>query len=226
MSEQPLEHIERTSATGAVTASVIWLHGLGADGSDFVPIVDQLPKVREIGVRFIFPHAPVQPVTVNGGMAMRAWYDILGLGAGIEEDAAGVAAAYSHVQRLLAHEQARGVAPERIVLAGFSQGGATALYSALQEQQPLAGVIALSGWLPQAAQITPAESVSLPILLAHGAHDPIVPIELGRSARSRLEEAGYPVEWHEYPMEHAVCMPEIEQVDDWLARRLTSTHLA
>lgn len=212
---QHLECVERATAE-PITASVVWLHGLGADGHDFEPLVDELRRTAPIGVRFVFPHAPAQPVTVNGGMTLPAWYDILGLGEQIQEDEAGLETARGHVEALLRRERERGVPAERIVLAGFSQGAATALYTAAQAQPAPAGVIALSGWLPPA---TPLEAAAArpPMRLAHGTQDPIVPLELGRDARQRLEQAGFPVAWHEFPMEHAVCLPEIQQVDEWLS---------
>ncbi len=213
-----LEHIERATAD-RVTASVIWLHGLGADGNDFVPVVDELQQTAPLGVRFIFPHAPTQPVTVNGGMSMRAWYDIRGLGDGVDEDEAGIRTAHLQIEALLQRELERGIAPERLVLAGFSQGAATALHTALQTETPIGGVIALSGWL--ATGTSPDQAPARPpVLMAHGTQDPIVPIGLGRYAAQALKEAGFQVEWHEYAMEHAVCVPEIQALDAWLARHL------
>ncbi|MCG5548879.1 alpha/beta hydrolase [Halorhodospira halochloris] len=212
-----LEYIEKTTKQ-SVDASVIWLHGLGADGSDFVPIVDELPLGGSLGVRFIFPHAPVRQVTVNGGMPMRAWYDIIGLGeGGIEEDTSGLAEALSHIVELIGGEKERGIPAERIVLAGFSQGAATALYAGLQLEQAPAGIIALSGWLPAATEIKPLSGLDdLPIFMAHGNQDPVVPLRLGLDSSRRLTDAGFRVDWHEYTLEHGVCMAEIEQVGKWL----------
>ncbi len=214
-----LETVERT-AGDAVTASVVWLHGLGADGNDFAPLVDELSQSAPQGVRFVFPHAPEQPVTVNGGMRMPAWYDIRGLGpGGIDEEEAGLAQARQQVEALLRREQERGVAADRLFLAGFSQGAATALYTALHAETPPAGIIALSGWLP-AGRSPDAAAGRPPVFQAHGDQDAVVPLELGRQAAHALEEAGFPVDWHEYPMEHAVSMPEIQALDAWLAARL------
>lgn len=224
MSVKPaLEYLEKTT-TEPVSACVIWLHGLGADGNDFVPIVDEMRQSSELGIRFIFPHAPVQPVSINGGMAMRAWYDIIGLGdGGIEEDANGISDARANLEELVAHQQERGIAAERIVLAGFSQGAATALFSGVQMDPAPAGVLALSGWLPAATPVPSPDGLeNLPLFMAHGKQDPIVPLRLGQDSQRRLTEAGYNVEWHEFAMEHAVCMPEIEQADRWLYKLLTS----
>ncbi|MFP4648691.1 MAG: alpha/beta hydrolase [Halorhodospira sp.] len=214
-----LDTVERTTGDH-VSASVVWLHGLGADGHDFAPLVDELRRTAPHGVRFLFPHAPVQPITINAGMQMPAWYDIRSLGAeGITEDEAGIEQARQQVEMLLRREQERGVAAERIFLAGFSQGAATALYTGLRAQTPPAGIIALSGWLPTGA--TPADAVSHPpVFIAHGDQDPVVPLALGQQAARALEAAGFPVAWHEFPMEHAVCMPEIERLDAWLDEQL------
>lgn len=217
-----LEVIEKTTAA-AVDASVIWLHGLGADGNDFVPIVDEMPRCSKLGIRFVFPHAPVRPISVNGGMAMRAWYDIMGLGeGGIEEDPSGLEESRAQVEDLVAGEQERGVAIERIVLAGFSQGAATALYTGLQMDPAPRGIISLSGWLPAATALEPVNGLdNLPIFMAHGSNDQVVPLRLGEDSLRRLSEAGFEVEWHKHAMDHGVCMPEIEQVDKWLNARLT-----
>ncbi|MFP4129661.1 MAG: alpha/beta hydrolase [Halorhodospira sp.] len=217
----PLEAVERTTGD-AVTASVVWLHGLGADGNDFAPLVDELTQSAPQGIRFVFPHAPEQAVTVNGGMRMPAWYDIRGLGpGGIDEDEAGLEQARQQVEALLHRERERGVAADRLILAGFSQGAATALYTALHAETPPAGIIALSGWLP-AGQGPDTAAGRPPIFQAHGDQDTIVPPELGRQAARALAEAGFAVDWHTYPMEHAVCMPEIQQLDEWLSGLLAS----
>lgn len=213
-----LEHVERTTADH-VSASIVWLHGLGADGNDFVPLVDELTRTAPCGVRFIFPHAPAQPVTVNGGMTMPAWYDIRGLGDGIDEDEAGIATARGHVEALVQRERDRGVPTERILLAGFSQGAATAIHAALSMATPPGGVVALSGWMPAGTEAGPG-AAGLPVFMAHGTEDPVVPIQLGRHAASQLQAAGAALDWHEYAMEHAVCLPQIQELDAWLAGRL------
>ncbi len=213
----PPETVERTTGSN-ITASVIWLHGLGADGNDFAPLVDELTMTGPAGLRFVFPHAPIQPVTVNGGMQMRAWYDIRGLGDGIEEDPSGLDQANAIVEALLQREHERGIPDERMILAGFSQGAATALYASLHTQRAIAGIIALSGWLPKTALAAPATTP--PVFMAHGTQDPVVPIQLGRNSAQRLSDIGFPVSWQEYPMDHAVCMPEIQALDGWLSQRL------
>jgi len=202
--------------------AVIWLHGLGADGHDFEPIVPELPL--SVAVRFVFPHAPVRSVTVNGGMQMRAWYDILGWGSKVPQDAVGIRASAAAVARLIDREVARGVPAERIVLAGFSQGGAIALHSALREPRRLAGVLALSTYLPLAETLAAemsAASAGLPIFMAHGTDDPILPLAMAEVSRRVLGAAGYAVDWHVYPMAHAVCAPEIAAIRAWLATRAT-----
>ncbi len=220
MTQTPLLDCLERPTSEAISASVIWLHGLGADGHDFAPIVDELRQSAGRGVRFVFPHAPTRPITVNGGMAMPAWYDIRGLGGdGIDEDTAGIEEARQQVEALMRREMERGTPAERLFLAGFSQGAATALYTALTTTLAPAGVIALSGWLPDGADPEP-EGSRPPVFMAHGTEDPIVPIGLGRRAATALEGAGYPVEWHDFPMEHAVCMPEIQRLDAWLSSRL------
>ena len=181
--------------------AVIWLHGLGADGHDFEPIVPELPL--PLPVRFVFPHAPVRPVTVNGGMAMRAWYDILGWGSHVRQDAVGIRASAAAVTRLIDREIERGVPAERVVLAGFSQGGAIALHTALRESRRLAGVLALSTYLPLADTLAAERSsvsTGLPIFMAHGTDDPILPLAMAESSRRALQAAGYAVEWQVYPM--------------------------
>ena len=200
-------------------ASVVWLHGLGADGHDFEPVVPELGLPPELPVRFVFPHAPRQPVTLNGGMVMRAWYDVYGLDGPRREDEAGIRAAQTRVEALLAREKARGVPAGRLVLAGFSQGGAIALQAGLRHPERLAGVLALSCYLPLAdtlaAEAHPANH-DVPLFMAHGAWDQMIP--LARAARSRdvLTGLGYRVEWREYPMPHAVCAEELGDVGAWL----------
>lgn len=204
-------------------AAVIWLHGLGADGYDFVPIVKELEARGAPAARYVFPHAPKIPVTINGGYVMRAWYDILGTELVRREDEAGIRASAAAVERLIEREAARGIAAGRIVLAGFSQGGAITLHAGLRRAVPLAGLIALSTYLPLAdaaeRECTEA-SRAAPIFMAHGTADPIVPIARGAAARDRLRALGYQVEWHEYPMPHSVNEDEIEAVAAFLRRVL------
>jgi phospholipase/carboxylesterase len=205
------------------TASVIWLHGLGADGHDFVPIVPELRLPPAPGVRFVFPHAPVRPVTLNMGMRMRAWYDIRTLTAEGRADEAGLRESVARLERLIAGERALGVISARIVVAGFSQGGAVALHGALRHAEPLAGILALSCYLPLqaalAAELAEANRET-PILMCHGQQDPVLPLALGVMACNWLRAAGYRVEWKEYPMQHQVCLPEIQDIARWLRARI------
>jgi phospholipase/carboxylesterase len=199
-------------------AAVIWLHGLGADGHDFEPIVPELDLPGP--VRFVFPHAPVRPVTINQGMRMRAWYDIFQFGGG-PEDEAGVRASQRLVEGLIAEEKKRGIA--KVVLAGFSQGGAIVLHTALRHPERLAGVLALSTYLPLAASVeaerAPANA-ALPIFMAHGQYDDIIPLRRAEQSRQALERLGYPVEWRAYPMPHSVCPQEIADIAAFLGRIL------
>jgi phospholipase/carboxylesterase len=199
---------------------VIWLHGLGADGHDFEPIVPELRLA--FAARFVFPHAPVRPVTINGGMEMRAWYDILGFDRHAAEDAPGIRASAAALTELIDNEIERGMPADRIVLAGFSQGGAIALHTALREPRKLGGVMALSTYLPLATTLAAersAASSGLPIFIAHGSADNVLPLALGESSRRALEAAGYRVEWHAYPMAHSVCLEEILAIGAWLTAR-------
>jgi len=201
--------------------SIIWLHGLGADGEDFVPVAEQMQL--PVAVRYIFPHAPMQPVTINGGYVMRAWYDIIATNIGAQQDEAGIRDAQAEIEKLIAQERQRGIAAQNIYLAGFSQGGAIALHTGLRHQARLGGIIALSTYLPLAQTLTQEASATnrdLPIFMAHGDEDPIVPYALGKSSAQKLEELGYRLSWHEYGMPHSVCMEEINDLADWLARRL------
>ena len=201
----------------AKPASVIWMHGLGADGHDFEPIVDEL-ELPPRPIRFIFPHAPRRPVTINGGMMMRAWYDISDA-AIRREDASGVRQSQAIVEQLITGELARGVASTDIVLAGFSQGGAIALHTGLRHAARLAGVMALSTYLPLAdtlAEEASAANRDLPIFMAHGKHDPVVVPARASSSRDTLQGLGYAVQWQEYPMPHAVCPQEIVDISRWL----------
>jgi phospholipase/carboxylesterase len=205
------------------TASVIWLHGLGADGYDFVPVVKELEALGTPPARYVFPHAPQIPVTINGGYVMRAWYDILGTDLVRREDEAGLRRSQTQVEQLIAREVARGTPRQRIVLAGFSQGGAITLQTGLRQTEPLAGLVALSCYLPLAALFEAeraAGSTQVPVLLAHGTADPVVPLARGAAAREQLQALGQPVEWHEYPMPHSVCAEEIEHIAAFLQRVL------
>jgi phospholipase/carboxylesterase len=205
------------------SASVIWLHGLGADGNDFVPIVPELRLAAAPGIRFVFPHAPVRPVTLNMGMRMRAWYDIKTLTAEGRADEAGIRESGGRLGALIADERALGIVPGRIVIAGFSQGGALALHAALRHPEPLAGILALSCYLPLQALLAAelaAENRQTPILMCHGQYDPVLPLALGVAACNWLRAAGYRVEWKEYPMQHQVCGPEIQDIAAWLRARL------
>jgi phospholipase/carboxylesterase len=202
------------------TASVIWLHGLGADGHDFVPVVPELKLPASHAVRFLFPHAPVRPVTLNMGMRMRAWYDIKTLTAEGRADENGVRESVASVARYIAAERAAGVAAERIVVAGFSQGGAIALHAGLRHTEPLAGILALSVYLPLQSSLAAERADAnrrTPILMCHGQYDPVLPVELGVMARNWLRAQGYTVDWKEYPMQHQVCLPEIADIAAWLS---------
>ncbi len=204
-------------------ASIIWLHGLGADGNDFVPIASELNLPSSISARFVFPHAPVRPVTLNGGMRMRAWYDILGLDRNAREDAQGIRESQAQIEALVRRENTRGVPSERIVLAGFSQGGAITLQTGLRYPEKLAGLMVLSSYLTQRdslpTEATPANR-NTPLFMAHGEMDYMLPLSLGESSRDHLQQAGYVIEWHSYRMEHQVCMEEIRDISAWLQRTL------
>ena len=201
--------------------SVVFLHGLGADGHDFEPLAGELDLPA--AVRFVFPHAPVQPVTINGGFPMPAWYDILTLDWNGPEDAAGIRDAATGLRRLVEREEERGIPSDRVFVGGFSQGGSVALYAGPRYSRPLAGIVALSTWLPQPATLpaerTPANR-AVPVFMAHGTGDATVPLTYGRHSRDRLRELGHGVEWRTYPMEHAVCAVEIADLNEWLAARL------
>jgi phospholipase/carboxylesterase len=217
-----LETIEVETAAKP-NAVVIWLHGLGADGHDFEPIVPEIVGRGERAWRFVFPHAPVRPVTINGGMSMRAWYDIKGLDRQAAEDAAGFRDTDVQVRELIAREVKRGIAAHRIVLAGFSQGGAVSLYTSVRFAETLAGVMALSCYLPRQSSFIAeraAANNATPIFMAHGQGDPVIALGLGVQSRNFLKAQGYAVEWHEYPMAHAVCAAEIADIREFLFRVL------
>ena len=205
------------------TASVIWLHGLGASGDDFVPIVRELDLSGLPAIRFIFPHAPTMPVTVNNGYVMRAWYDIIGADLTRREDESGLRASQAMVEQLIAREKARGVPAGRIVLAGFSQGCAMTLQTGLRHPEKLAGLLCLSGYVPLNATVDAERHVSnhdTPIFLAHGRGDQVIPIIRAEQSRDLLKSLGYDVEWHEYPMPHSVCQEEVEDIGGWFRRVL------
>ena len=214
-----LETLEIETAANPV-ASIIWLHGLGADGNNFAPLADeiQLP----LAVRYVFPHAPMMPVSINGGYVMRAWYDINDA-AIRREDEAGVRASQRSVEALIARETSRGVAANKIILAGFSQGGAIALQTALRHGERLAGVMALSTYVPLAdtlaSEASPANR-DLPIFMAHGTADPMIPFARAQASRDLLLQQAYALEWHEYRMQHSVCPQEIADIGVWLRRVL------
>ena len=219
----PLETIEHETGPDP-RASVIILHGLGADGNDFVPVAHELDLAAIGPVRFVLPHGPTRPVTINGGHVMRAWYDIFGLGSPLQrEDDAGLRESQALVEALIAKEKARGVVAGRIVLAGFSQGCAMTLMTGLRHQERLAGLVGLSGYLPLAAKLETERhhaNRATPIFLAHGTQDPVIPISRARQSRDVLVAAGHTVEWHEYPMPHSVCAAEIVDLNRWLLTAL------
>jgi len=205
------------------TGTVLWLHGLGADGHDFAPIVPQLVESHERPLRFVFPHAPVRPVTINGGMAMRAWYDILGFNRGVPHDEVGIRASDAEVRALIQRENQRGIPTNRIVLGGFSQGGAISLFSGPRYPEKLAGIMALSCYL-LLEDLLPTERTKVnyatPVFLAHGNQDPVVDFRRGLEAKQLLEAGGYPVEWHPYVMPHSVCPQEVADIANWLRKVL------
>lgn len=225
MSQQDLETI-RIETGEKPTASVIWMHGLGADGNDFVPIVNELELAEAPAIRFVFPHAPMQPVSINNGYVMRAWYDIKwgDLEARSKQaDERGVRTSEAAISRIIESEITGGISSDKIVLAGFSQGGAIALQTALRYPKKLAGVMALSTYLPlhdSLAAEAAAENRTIPVFMAHGTQDGVVPYEMGARSRDILMEQRYEVEWHEYPMQHSVCLEEIADVGAWLRRVL------
>lgn len=203
--------------------SVIWMHGLGADGHDFEPIVDELVFANKNKTRFIFPHAPKQPVTVNGGYVMPAWYDIFGIAKGVREDEAGIRASANKIAKLIEHEIFVGVKAEHIVVAGFSQGGALALHTGLRFPVRLAGILALSTYLPLADTLVAersAENRDINIMMMHGDFDQVVPLELALFSKQKLFECGWSPSWITYPMEHAVCPQQIDDIGQWFNKVL------
>jgi len=208
--------IEPPSVHGA---SVIWLHGLGADGHDFEPIVPELGLPEDHGIRFIFPHAPVRPVTINAGMAMRAWYDVKSQDLRRQEDAEAIEDSKEIINRFIAAEIRNGIPAHRIILAGFSQGGAITLHSGLRYPERLGGLLALSCYLPLPGRLAAeksAASLTVPILMLHGVFDPLIPVTTGQQSFELLKHFGYNIEWRTYPMQHSVCMEEVEDIGRWL----------
>nr|MBV6628604.1 carboxylesterase [Oceanococcus sp. HetDA_MAG_MS8] len=202
----------------AANAAVIWMHGLGADGNDFVPLVPELELSSGIALRFIFPHAPVRPVTLNGGMPMRAWFDILQLGSFEKQDEEGIVASQERIFALIDEQLSAGIDSRRIILAGFSQGGAMALHAGLRYPKPLAGILGLSTFLPvhnKLAEQAHSANAATPIQLCHGDFDPVLPRMLGEWSRDMLRQQGYQVAWNSYPMAHQVCAPEITQISEF-----------
>ena len=203
--------------------SIIWLHGLGADGEDFVPLAQEMSL--PVAVRFLFPHAPKQPVTINGGFVMRAWYDIIATDIGKQADGAGIRASQAAIELFIDHEIRRGVAAENIYLAGFSQGGAIVLHTGLRHPQRLGGIIALSTYLPLADSLAheiSAVARHVPTFMAHGRSDSVIPYETGHASAEKLRELGCRMEWHEYAMQHSVCIEEVRDIEVWLAHHLVN----
>ena len=206
--------------------AVIWLHGLGADGHDFEAIVPQLNLSNQHSIRFIFPHAPIRPVTINGGMKMRAWYDIKGMDLSQKEDIEGMRDSQRIVLELINEQIEKGIASENIIIAGFSQGGAVVQYTGIRTELKLAGIMALSTYLPF-QKYAKAEhnkaNLDTPIFVAHGKYDPVVPVQLGEQSTDKLESLGYKPEWHSYPMEHSVSMEEIQDISNWINQVLSKS---
>ena len=205
--------------------SVLWLHGLGADGHDFAPIVPELVRPHWPAIRFVFPHAPVQPITINNGVPMRAWYDIVSMDFRSRADSAGVDASIVELELLIEREIARGIPAERILLAGFSQGGAVILSALLRRTRPLAGLIALSTYLPdpaKAAAARVADAISVPVFMAHGTQDPVIPVAIAEHTAQTLSALGLPVEWHTYTMAHQVCAEALGALGNWLEARFAA----
>jgi phospholipase/carboxylesterase len=217
-----LEHIQIETGPNP-TAAIIWMHGLGADGNDFVPLVQELDYTGLPAIRFVFPHAEAMPVTINGGYVMRAWYDITGAELTRREDENGLRASQQRIEALIAREKERGIAASKIILAGFSQGCAMTLQTGLRHPEKLAGMLCLSGYLPLAdkagAERAP-ESLQVPIFMAHGRQDPVVPFLRAEQSRDVLKSLGYQIEWHEYQMQHSLCIEEVRDINAWLRKVL------
>jgi phospholipase/carboxylesterase len=218
-----LEHVQIDTADNP-EISVIWLHGLGADGNDFVPIVRELDLSGLPGIRFVFPHARTMPITINNGYVMRAWYDITGAELVRREDENGLRASQKDVEAFIAREKARGIPASRIILAGFSQGCAMTIQTGLRQVEPLAGMICLSGYVPLSAKLPTErtqESLQTPIFMAHGRHDNVVPFNRAEMSRDLLVSMGYQVEWHEYTMQHSVCLEEVQHLSNFFKKVLS-----
>ncbi len=206
-------------------ASVIWLHGLGADGHDFEPVIPALQLPQDHGIKFIFPHAPERPVTINGGMVMRAWYDIKEMDLRKREDADGIEESRQILEGFIKAEKDAGIPTEKILLAGFSQGGVVILHTGLRYSEPLAGLLALSTYLAMPDTLSAeadSANAKIPIFMAHGTMDPIIPIQQGKNSADQLKKGDYSVDWHEYPIQHAVSLEEIEEIGRWITVRLNS----
>ena len=215
-----LENIEIETAPHPEIA-IIWLHGLGADGNDFVPIVRELDLAGLPGIRFVFPHAKTMPVTINGGYVMRSWYDILGTELTRREDEGGLRSSQLAVEALIAREKSRGIPASRIILAGFSQGCAMTLQTGLRHPEKLAGMMCLSGYLPLAGHVAAERSeasLQVPVFMAHGTQDPVVPFARAEESRKVLETLGYQVEWHAYQMQHTLCLEEVQDIAKWIRK--------
>jgi phospholipase/carboxylesterase len=208
------------------THTVIWMHGLGADGHDFEPLVPQLLDASLPPLRFVFPHAPIRPVTINNGYPMRAWYDIIGIDRRSAEDFKGIGESAEAIGGLIHREHARGIASDHMLLAGFSQGGAMALHFAVRHPDAFAGIIALSSYLPLARELNgtrAAANQATPIFMAHGTQDSVVPFDLGEESRRLLQGAGYSIEWHAYPMPHSLCEPEVADLRTFLRKIVSAS---
>jgi phospholipase/carboxylesterase len=217
---QLLENIEIETAPNPEIA-IVWLHGLGADGNDFVPLVRELDLAGLPGIRFVFPHANTMPVTINGGYVMRSWYDIVATDLTRREDEGGLRASQLQVEALIAREKARGIPASRIIVAGFSQGCAMTLQTGLRHPEKLAGMLCLSGYLPLAGVAgadPPPASLGTPIFMAHGVQDPVVPFARAEESRKVVEALGYQVEWHAYPMQHTLCLEELQDIAKWIRK--------
>ena len=225
MSQDNFDTIEM-EINGEPEAVIIWLHGLGADGNDFVPVVKQLDITRNKGVRFVFPHAPYRSVTINGGMTMRAWYDVMTLDRNGIQDEIGIQKSSTFLEELIQREYDRGIAYNKIIIAGFSQGGAIALYTGLRYPKKLGGLIALSTWIPLEEKIKNelgkdnSQPLNLPIFLAHGEYDQVIPFEFGEISKKLIEKVGFKVNWNSYPIEHSVSQQEISDIGLWLSEIL------
>ena len=228
MQKSNSDPIER-EINGEPERTVIWLHGLGADGNDFLPIISELNLNSDIGVRFIFPHAPYRPITINGGVTMRGWYDIMSLDRNDNQDEDGIRESVGYLRGLIDRELDRGIPQSKIIIAGFSQGGAIAIYAALTLTSELGGLIALSTYMPLektfidlAKNSTKIQSSKLPIFIAHGSYDPVIPLGYGEKTKLLIERFGYTVDWHEYPIEHSVSQREIKDIGQWISGVLGS----